>query len=174
MAELHLTGTSAGTILQANNSITSNQTFTFPDTGGELATAGSPKVFFYARPSVNTYISSGTGNLTYNVVDHNVGNVYDSGTSTFTAPQNGFYQINAQFFGGNGITSSERGAADLVITNFAQTPRFGRENDAEGFIDVGVGWSGYMSAGDQAYIRRFSGYLHTAVGYSFFSGYLIS
>ena len=39
MAELHLTGTSAGTILQANNSITSNQTFTFPDTGGELATA---------------------------------------------------------------------------------------------------------------------------------------
>ena len=36
MAELHLTGTSAGTILQANNSITSNQTFTFPDTGGEI------------------------------------------------------------------------------------------------------------------------------------------
>ena len=40
MAELHLTGTSAGTILQANNTITSNQTFTFPDTGGELVTVG--------------------------------------------------------------------------------------------------------------------------------------
>ena len=38
MAELHLTGTSAGTILQANNNITSNQTFTFPDTGGTIVT----------------------------------------------------------------------------------------------------------------------------------------
>ena len=40
MAELHLTGTSAGTILQANNNIASDQTFTFPDTGGELSTTG--------------------------------------------------------------------------------------------------------------------------------------
>ena len=42
MAELHLTGTSAGTILQANNNITSNQTFTFPDSGGELVTTNAP------------------------------------------------------------------------------------------------------------------------------------
>ena len=45
MAELHLTGTSAGTILQANNSITSNQTFTFPDAGGELVvTPGTAEI----------------------------------------------------------------------------------------------------------------------------------
>ena len=44
MAELHLTGTSAGTILQANNSITSNQTFTFPDVGGELIVNAGPAI----------------------------------------------------------------------------------------------------------------------------------
>ena len=36
MAQLNLEGSSAATILQSNNNITANQTFTFPDTGGEL------------------------------------------------------------------------------------------------------------------------------------------
>ena len=40
MAQLNLEGSSAATILQANNSITANQTFTFPSAGGELVTVG--------------------------------------------------------------------------------------------------------------------------------------
>ena len=37
-SELKLSGTTARVILQGNDSISSDQTFTFPDTGGEVAT----------------------------------------------------------------------------------------------------------------------------------------
>ena len=38
-SELKLSGTTARVILQGNDSISSDQTFTFPDTGGEVATS---------------------------------------------------------------------------------------------------------------------------------------
>ena len=173
---LKLKGATSGSSQLSAPDTGTDQQFTFPAAGGELAVSGPKKAFFYARPSQNRYLreADGAATLTYDVVDQNVGNAYSASTFRFTAPQDGFYQFNAQFFGGNGTTSSERGAADLIITNHPQNPRFGRENDATGFMCVGVSWSGFMSAGDQAYLRRFTGVLHTAAGFSFFSGYLIS
>ena len=47
MGQINIGGTSASVQLQGNNTITSDQAFTFPDTGGELVTNASGGVWWY-------------------------------------------------------------------------------------------------------------------------------
>ena len=62
MGQINIGGTSASVQLQGNNTITSDQTFTFPDTGGELATnaSGGGQVVGYQHGTYAGSYSAGT------------------------------------------------------------------------------------------------------------------
>jgi hypothetical protein len=114
-SELKLSGTTARVILQGNDSINSDQTFTFPDTGGEVVTStfdGDVSIDGSAsftgaidcagvianNGNVKTFISSGDGALY-------VYNLPDTGTPTVIINKDG----SSQFMGQLQISSASVG-----------------------------------------------------------------
>ena len=169
---LKLKGATSGSSQLLAPDTGTDQQFTFPATGGELAVVGSPKVFFWAETSAGLVIDTGNDPIIWNVEEHDVGNNYDPSTGIFTAPQNGFYQFNGQFFAGQG-GNNLAGAIDLFVGG-QRVSRFGREFTVPGYEGYAIVWSGYVAAGAQAWIQRWTGSVHVAPENSFFSGYLIS
>ena len=172
MGQINIGGASAAVQLQGNDTITSDQAFTFPDTGGELTTVGSPTVFFWAETSEQMSIDTGHDPIIWNTEKYDVGNNYDPSTGKFTAPQSGFYQFNGQFFAGQG-GNNLAGAVDLYVGGERRS-RFGREFTVGGYEGYAIVWSGYVAANSQVWIQRWTGMVHVAPDNSFFSGYLIS
>ena len=171
--EVRIGGSSASVRLQGNDTISADQTFTFPNAGGELVVA-TTRPFFYAKCSQSGNVSTRNDRIVYDQALYNVGNLYDPTTSIITAPQDGIYQINGQFFAGLGLNETAAGCMDLYFTNSTKLSRLGREFEADNYSSYSIAWSGFMSQGDTAYCRNFSGNIHTHPNYSFFSGYLVS
>ena len=170
--KLRLNGATSGySELQAPD-VAGDQTFTLPAVGGELVVAVT-RPFFYAKPAMLRNDNTPGQTIEYDQEVHDFGNNYDSATSTFTVPQDGIYQFSGQFFAGAGPGNVSSGALDLYIGSGAR-PRFGREFTTDNYSSHAITWSGFLNQGDTAYIKLFTGTIHTNINYSFFSGCLIS
>ena len=141
--------------------------------GGQVTTPS--QTYFYARAALGGQdFSSGSGTILYQNVDYNVGNAYNSSTSTFTAPVSGVYVFSCQMF--------NRPNSSLWVywtINGAPSISLETQNDVANFVNFYSTVTRYLAAGDtmRLVITTSSGYVAHVNGSvgpgSFFSGYLL-
>lgn len=105
-SELKLSGDAAGRIiLQGNDTITTDQTFTFPDTGGEVATkaAGTPPAVGYQQGIWTPKMGSTGGDATH-TFSTNIGRWSRTGNRVIVDFQTEILTVGASGTGIAGVT----------------------------------------------------------------------
>jgi hypothetical protein len=120
---------------------------------------------FYATGTNGNFTS---GTLPYGATSRNVGNHYNTTTSTFTAPVAGVYLFTAQFWAAPGTA----GAVSFTVAGRGKV--VGRESSESYYEAYCAAEVAYMTAGQTALITIFVGTIHLNVNQSFFSGVLLS
>jgi hypothetical protein len=120
---------------------------------------------FYATGTNGNFTS---GTLPYGATSRNIGNHYNTSTSTFTAPVAGVYLFTAQFWAAPGTA----GAVNFTVAGRSKV--VGRESSESYYEAYCAAEVVYMTAGQTALITIFVGTIHLNVNQSFFSGVLLS
>ncbi len=134
------------------------------DSVGRLTTPYQPAFNAFSGPGAQT-----SGVIVFSSTRLNIGQHYNTGNGTFTAPVAGTYLFEWQVYKNTGITSAtsilfQRNGADLYEGLSATT---------SDYITIAGGIVINMAANDTARIVVRQGSIHTNSNYSYFSGVLL-
>ena len=132
---------------------------------------------FYARAQSGQVAASGWQQVNYDNYVTQRGSSYNSGTSRFTAPVNGWYQFNAAWTAASnadtdGTTALSINGSTAVLINSVSFP-----NTSFNYSGHSISGCAYLNAGDYVTVIRYSTVSTTtrsSIEYGgYFSGYLI-